>query len=557
MKKAYFVVALGILASLLVAAGAYLWANGMMDSLYAFRSPLHQNPPAPGAPLGKPLTRRVVFVLIDALRDDTSRKTDVMPFLNQLRQQGAWATVHSRTPSYSAPGYSVLMTGAWPDISDGPAMNPDDGEQARAWTQDNLFSAAHRAGLRTAVSGYFWFEGLIPQDAVDAHFYTPGEDDAADVDVVNAALPWLKSGDYQFILIHIDQVDYAGHHQGGPRDPRWDAAATRADNLLKEIVSTLDLEQDTMLVVSDHGQIDRGGHGGQDPIVLVEPLVLAGAGVRPGAYPDVQQVDVAPTIAALLGLNIPASAQGRVQTDVLTLADEQEAAIHDASAYQQIQLYNAYIPAIGERPAKVLVAPDQNPVDVYEQAMDAAKARRLSAERLPRFALAILLALVPAAVLIWKRSSTVAWLVGGAALYVLLFNFGYAFIAGRTYSLSSVASADDIILFTAGTAIASLALAWMGLSYVLKWFRSTPRQAAGTVMAFMWITLYLLCLPALWSFTLNGAVVTWTTPDIASMFMGFLFALQAVIVAAAGLILTGVTALVAKFNQRQQTPSPL
>ena len=28
---------------------------------------------------------------------------------------------------------------------------------------------------------------------------------------------------------------------------------------------------------SDHGQIDRGGHGGNEPIVLLEPFVLAGA----------------------------------------------------------------------------------------------------------------------------------------------------------------------------------------------------------------------------------------------------------------------------------------
>src|SRR5512136_2847535 len=75
---------------------------------------LHDAPPAPGAPLGAPLTRRVVFVLIDALREDTSLKPDVMPFLNELRGRSAAATIHSRPPSYSQPGYSTLLTGAWP-----------------------------------------------------------------------------------------------------------------------------------------------------------------------------------------------------------------------------------------------------------------------------------------------------------------------------------------------------------------------------------------------------------------------------------------------------------
>ena len=42
------------------------------------------------------------------------------------------------------------------------------------------------------------------------------------------------------------------------------------------------------------------------------PLLIAGAGVRVGAVPKgASLVDVAPTIAALLGLRPPADAQGR------------------------------------------------------------------------------------------------------------------------------------------------------------------------------------------------------------------------------------------------------
>ena len=546
MKQNRWII-LGILGCILVAAVGYLWGTGMMDSLYAFRSPLKDNPPAPGQPLGKPLTRRVVFVLIDALRDDTSHKTNVMPFLNQLRTEGAWATVHSRTPSYSEPGYSVLMTGAWPDISDGPAMNLDYAD-IPTWTQDNLFTAAHRAGLKTAVSGYYWFEKLIPQNAVDASFYTPGEDRAADVDVVNHALPWLQSGDYQFILIHVDQVDYAGHHEGGPQSPNWDAAATRADDLLKQIVSTLDLKQDTVLVVSDHGQIDRGGHGGQDPIVLLEPFVLAGAGVKPGQYPDIQQTDIAPTVAALLGTNIPATAQGIVQASMLNLTSDQLTSADAAQVAQKSQLMTAYEKAIGDS-----VQPKSDTPSAMIQAMEQAKTNRLTAERIPRSALAILLALIPAAVLVWKRSRKVAWFLGGAILYTILFNFGYAVVAGRTYSLSSVASSTDIIVFTAGTAAASLVLAWLALIYALDWFRAAPRESAESVLAFTFVTIYLLSLPVLLSYAINGALVTWTTPEMASMFLGFLSLLQALIVAVVGLLLTGATSLITFVNGRRKS----
>ena len=179
-----------------------------------------------------------------------------MPFLNSLRNQGASAKMHSQPPSYSEPGYTTLLTGAWPEINDGPAVNLDYAD-IPTFTQDNIFSAVHRLGLHTAISGYNWFEKLVPQSAVDASFYTAGEDAAADQAVMHAALPML-SGNYQLVLIHLDQVDYAGHHQGGPLDPRWNAAAKRADALLQQIVSAMDLKQDTVIVVSDHGQIDQG-----------------------------------------------------------------------------------------------------------------------------------------------------------------------------------------------------------------------------------------------------------------------------------------------------------
>src|SRR5512143_3810416 len=204
----------GSLLFILVAALAGTWAASAITSLFDYRSPLRDTPPAPAQPLGQPLTRRVVYVLIDALRDDTSLQANVMPYLNELRSRGASATMHSRPPSWSQTGYTVLLTGAWPSVSDGPAFNLDYAD-IPVFTQDNIFSAAHRAGLKTAVSGYNWFEKLIPQSDVTASFYTPGEDRAADRAVVDAALPWLKSGNYQFVLMHIDQVDYAGHHEGG------------------------------------------------------------------------------------------------------------------------------------------------------------------------------------------------------------------------------------------------------------------------------------------------------------------------------------------------------
>jgi hypothetical protein len=535
---------------------SFLWATRLMDSVYAYRSPLHDHPPEAGMPLlpagGKPAAHRLVFVLIDALRVDTSMDPSVMPTLNQLRQEGAWATMHSRPPSFSDPSYSVLLTGAWPDLSDGPALNLEY-EDTPTWTQDNLFTAFHRAGYKTALSGYYWFEKLVPQSSVSASFYTELDDRQADAEVMQAAQPWLGDTSYAFTFIHLDQVDYAGHYEGGPRDPRWVQAASRVDTLLAEIVARLDLNRDTLLVVSDHGQIDRGGHGGHEPIVLMEPFVLVGAGIKPGSYGDVDMVDIAPTLAALMGTNIPASSQGRVRLEMLELPPEGVAAIPPALQAQQSQLLEAYQSAIGSR---VTVQPGADIVGIHQAALDAARLHRLNGERLPRAALAILAALLP---LVWfwrKHRDDLPWYIVAALLYTALFNLTYAVLDGRTYSLSSVASAEDLFLVCGTTGAIALLVSWLVAALgggILPWpgrfRRQPPAEASLWSLDLTLAVIYSLALPILWSFTLNGIVVTWTLPDFPSMFLGFLSLIQILVVTLVGLVLTGVIALATRLRK--------
>ena len=538
----------GIVVFIALAAGSYFWATGLIDSIYAYRSPLKDTPPQPGPALNGPATRRVVFVLIDALRYDTSLKPDIMPVLNNLRQQGAAAQMHSLPPSFSEPGYSVLLTGAWPDLSDGPAVNLDY-DLIPTWTQDNLFSAAHRAGLKTAVSGYYWFEKLIPQTAVTSSFYTPGEDQKADRAVVDAALPWLEGNQHELTLIHIDQVDYAGHHEGGPRDPRWDQAAQRADGLLGEILAKLDLQKDTILIVSDHGQIDAGGHGGPESINLLEPFVLAGAGVRPGNYGDVQMVDVAPTLAALLGTNLPASAQGQARAEMLNLPAATASNLPGATAAQQSQLLQTYAKATGE---SVLI-PQGPDISAYQAALNSAHDARQTRERLLRGALALLIFLPPLFLILrHRRRKTVLWFVGGALIYATLFNLRYAVLDGKSYSLSSVAGATDLILYTAVTSAIALVIAWLVTSFGLGIFRQQPLPAARAAQGLVSMTIYLMLIPLLVHFAWNGAVVTWTLPEMWTAFIGLISMIQILILSALGLMLMGITALIAGLTNRKR-----
>ncbi|HMG22012.1 MAG TPA: hypothetical protein VK607_11860, partial [Kofleriaceae bacterium] len=81
-----------------------------------------------------------------------------------------------------------------------------------------------------------------------------------------------------------------------------------------------DLSRDAVIVTADHGHVEPGGHGGAEPEVSHVPLVLAGAGIAPGAIAlDPRLVDVAPTVAALLGVPAPGHAEGRTLVELLEL----------------------------------------------------------------------------------------------------------------------------------------------------------------------------------------------------------------------------------------------
>ncbi len=537
---------LAVAILLLIAVGAYFWATGIIDSTYAYRSALKDNPPQPAPSTFQPATRRVVFVLIDGLRLDTSLKSKVMPVLNKLRQQGASASMHSQTPSFSEPGYSTLLTGAWPFLNDGPALNKDY-EDIPTFTQDNLYSSVSRSGKKTAISAYYWFEKLVPQAAVHASFYTPGDDRAADREVMDAALMMLKDPGYSLVLVHLDQVDYAGHHEGGPRDANWDAAASRADGLLGELLAQMDLQKDTVLVVSDHGHIDQGGHGGPDPVALVEPFILAGAAVKPGAYGDVYMVDVAPTIAALLGANLPASTQGSVRSEMLNLSSATQASLPAATRAQQTSLVQAYTNAIGQ-PSTPAQLSSATTVAEFQKLIDSAISARLTSERLPRLLLALVLVAGGGFFLARQnKRKVIAWL-GGGLLAIALFHLRFAVLDGKPYSLSGVTGQMDLILYVAVTTALTLLIGWLLTAFGLGVFRCRPLSAAEGTLAFILVNIGLLALPVLAHFVLNDAMVGWMLPEMYTAFIALISLIQILITAILGLLLAGLSALIGLRN---------
>jgi hypothetical protein len=114
-----------------------------------------------------------------------------------------------------------------------------------------------------------------------------------------------------------------------------------ADHALGRALARVDLSQDAIIVTADHGHTNRGGHGGVEPEVMYVPLIAAGAGIKPGASAnDARLIDIAPTVAALLGIPAPGHGLGRTLDELLDtdaqsinarrLADQQRVAVTSA-----------------------------------------------------------------------------------------------------------------------------------------------------------------------------------------------------------------------------------
>jgi hypothetical protein len=525
-----------------LAAGvlSVLWATRLMESMYAYRSPLHSRPPAVQEPLGHAISQRLIIILVDGLREDTSHDTELMPYLQTLREKGAWATMHSRPPSYSQPGYSTLLVGAWPDINDGPVLNLAY-DKIMPFTQDNLFTAVHRAGGRTSIAANNTFEPLIPLPDVNDSFYTEECNQAGDDLIFPKAMEWVKAGGQSLMLIHLCQVDDAGDTQGGPRGTAWADAASRVDDMIRQLAAKMDFTKDTLMIVSDHGQIDAGGHGGPEAVNLIEPFILVGAGVWPGYFGNMQMVDVAPTGAALLGVSLPSSTQGRVLTWMLTLTYEGATALPDATEKQQKTLYDNYALMIGT--SATLNQKEADPVVKYEAGIERARENRLSGEIMGRVFLMIL-PVAAAVFFAWKyRSRKLLERLLLFVLYAIVFAVVYMLVFQQTFSLSRVQSESGMILGILASSAAGFLAAWAVNAALRHFFSEGYEAVAENTLALAGVFMALLSLFTAAHFVVNGTVVVWTLPEMNTAFFGLLSMLMIFSLAVLGGLLAGGVSL--------------
>src|SRR6185312_2205819 len=112
-----------------------------------------------------------------------------------------------------------------------------------------------------------------------------------------------------FLVLHLVGLDHAGHRRG-VKSAAYADIARRTVAHIEDVIRLLPADT-TVLLTSDHGATDSGGHGGASEVETTAPLFAFGPGIAPGARVNINQIDLAPTLSCLLGLPFPATSLGR------------------------------------------------------------------------------------------------------------------------------------------------------------------------------------------------------------------------------------------------------
>ncbi|MEW6244763.1 MAG: alkaline phosphatase family protein [Bacillota bacterium] len=427
--------------------------------------------PYPASRSLEPLSERVVLVVVDGLRADTSTE---MEFLNTLRAEGYQALARTGQPSYSRPAYAVLLTGAPQELT-GVTLNSHSGRVEL----DTLLRSARRSGKKTALIAHACWNDLEGGDADVTWVYSDeaSKDPAADRQALQQAIKVLSYHETQLVILHFCYVDTTGHAYGGASS-QYLAAAKTVDGYISALWSTMDPSRDTLIVTSDHGMMsgnrNGAGHGGHEKEVITVPLVMAGRGILRGQGGTHQQVDIAPTIAALLGIPSPSHATGRVMWDALDAAPRVRAQFQLAEAERIAWLSAEYLKAIGRNGSGPDLAEAAALYDArrYEESAALATANvdtslaAMGAARQWRIAISVLLRalvlLIPVFIVAQRFRKAVGRLkplLLPAFEFIALTGLIYRFIPGNTFSLSVFPDAELTTFFMIFGVPAYLALA--------------------------------------------------------------------------------------------------
>ena len=226
--------------------------------------------PDPTGPEAATTARRILLVGIDGVRLDRLRDAST-PHLDALTAEGflTSATIPPVNRTMSGAMWSTILTGVWADRH-GVRYNwwpsrrlvrfPDVLQQVTR-AEGDVFAAVSWApiGMRAGCGPILRTPSFVPERRLTTLRSWERADDAVTAHAVERlADPAIRAG-----FVCLGQADMAAHFHGAAE--RYRAGIEACDALLRKLVDAVharaDADEWTILVTTDHGHRDAGGHG--------------------------------------------------------------------------------------------------------------------------------------------------------------------------------------------------------------------------------------------------------------------------------------------------------
>ncbi|KAK9437806.1 Alkaline-phosphatase-like, core domain protein [Metarhizium brunneum] len=286
---------------------------------------------------------RLVFMVVDALRSDFVFSQDSgFEYTQSLIRKGVAMpfTANARSPTVTMPRLKAITTGSIPSFVD-LILNFDEADTSSTLAAQDTWLAQIRAagkGKLLMFGDDTWLK-LFPEtfdryDGTSSFFVS----DFTEVDNnVTRNIPGeLENKDWGLMVLHYLGLDHIGH-KSGPRSNNMPPKQREMDSIVKLIYEGLEskdhLKSTLFVLCGDHGMNDAGNHGASSPgetspaLVFMSPkfkgvLPKLAAPTQPkdefDYYTMVEQSDITPTIAALLGFPISKNNLGAFIPDFLS-----------------------------------------------------------------------------------------------------------------------------------------------------------------------------------------------------------------------------------------------
>jgi len=269
------------------------------------------------------LANRLLLIVLDGVPWRNWRR--LMGNLEGWVQSGearVWK-MRSVLPSISACCYASIHTGVPPQVH-GILSN----ENRFRVEQPDIFSEVTRAGgITGAVTHSYWSEffNRFPFDLLaDIEYDEPGGRIAhgrfhtmtgyngvnqmtpSDVDLFATLTMLTRRFDIDYGILHTCTLDSMGHRFGHDCH-EMDAACYAMDGMLAAFVPRWLQAGYEVIVTADHGQTDRGHHGGHEDAQQDFALYYFGNAKGPKEDTLLDQLQLAPTVLKRLGVLVPAT----------------------------------------------------------------------------------------------------------------------------------------------------------------------------------------------------------------------------------------------------------